>query len=385
MSSNTKLTPSSSVITWQESFRDIQCYVDDQVTEVLGRLVSDTQFTSSLLTLFGASHSLMNQLPELESIETINEFQNWIEKRIFPLIESTYEEFTVSGLDNLDKTQCYIFISNHRDIVMDPLLLNQALRSQGFSTANCAIGDNLLKHPSANDLALLNRCFKIFRSLKSPRAMLNAMKNQSAYIQFLHFNRNENIWIAQKEGRAKDNIDKTNPALIKMLGLSKPSDFLAEEYYEQLNIVPVCFSYEWDPCDIDKAHQLNNQQDDQNYQKNTLDDLVATQKGLKENKGRIHLHFGKSLVNDKLTADKESKKFDHKSVAEDIDQVIKQNYKAYPVNYAAYKKITGIAHENYPFDKQTVNKALKELESRLEGSSAEIARRVYTAYAQVLL
>ncbi|MFT6030868.1 MAG: 1-acyl-sn-glycerol-3-phosphate acyltransferase [Oleiphilaceae bacterium] len=385
MNSQTKLTSLSSELPWQESFKDIQCYVDDQVTEVLGRLVSDSQFTSSLLTLFGASHSLINQLSELDNIDTIEEFQNWIEKRIFPFIASTYEQFSVSGLGNLDKKQSYIFISNHRDIVMDPLLLNQALRSEGFSTANCAIGDNLLKHPSANDLALLNRCFKIFRSLKSPRAVLSAMKNQSAYIQFLHFSRIENIWIAQKEGRAKDNIDKTNPALIKMLGLSKPSDYSTEQYYELLNIVPVCFSYEWDPCDIDKARQLNNQQDDQNYQKDTLDDLIATQKGLKGNKGRIHLHFGNPIVGGKTTENDEIKVLNHKIIAQEVDQVIQQNYKAYPVNFAAYKKIQGIAHESCPFDQQEVNNALKELELRLESCSSEVARRVYAAYAQVLL
>jgi hypothetical protein len=267
---------------------------------------------------------------------------------------------------------------------MDPLLLNQALRSQGFSTANCAIGDNLLKHPSANDLALLNRCFKIFRSLKSPRAMLNAMKNQSSYIQYLRFSKNENVWIAQKEGRAKDNIDKTNPALIKMLGLSRPTEYSLEAYYESLNIVPVCFSYEWDPCDVDKARQLTNQQDNQNYQKDALDDLIATQKGLKGHKGHIHLHFGDVINKNNLKA-KEDITLDHKIIAVEIDRIIKQNYKIFPVNYAAYKKIKGTAYEGCPFDKQEINNALKELESRLDSCSPEIVRRVYTAYAQVLL
>jgi 1-acyl-sn-glycerol-3-phosphate acyltransferase len=384
MNSQSKLIPTSSDIPWQESFRDIQSFEDAQVPEALTRLVSDSQFTSSLLTLFDTSHSLIEQLPELDAIDTIDEFQNWIEKRIFPLIELTYTNFSVSGLDHLDKTQSYTFISNHRDIVMDPLLLNRALRHQGFSTANCAIGDNLLKHPSAHDLALLNRCFKIFRSIKSPRAILNAMKNQSAYIQFLHFNRKENTWIAQKEGRAKDNIDKTNPALIKMLGLSRPPGYSQEEYYELLNIVPVCFSYEWDPCDIDKACQLTNQQDDQNYQKHTLDDLIATEKGLKGNKGRIHLHFGEVIKKSSLN-DTDSTDLDHKTIALEIDKVIKQNYRLYPVNYAAYKKVKGSAYDNCPFDKQEVNNALKELEQRLESCSSEISRRVYSAYAQVLL
>lgn len=384
MNSQTKSTQINIDTSFLESFREIQCYVDDQVSDVLKRLVSDSQFTSSLLTLFGASQTLVNKLPELEMIDSVDEFQNWIEKHIFPFIETTYESFTVSGLEHLDKNKSYIFISNHRDIVMDPLMVNQALRRNGFSTANCAIGDNLLKHPSANDLALLNRCFKIFRSLKSPRAILNAMKNQSSYIQFLRFHQNENIWIAQKEGRAKDNIDKTNPALIKMLSLSKPSDMALDEYYESLNIVPVCFSYEWDPCDIDKARQLSRQQDEQNYQKDALDDLIATQKGLKENKGRIHLHFGDVISRNTLPYSHEQV-LDHKAIATEIDRIIKTNYKLYPVNFAAYKKVKGTAYENCPYDKQAINTALKELETRIENCSPEIAKRVLTAYAQVLL
>lgn len=383
MNAPSKLILSSSDAPWQESFRDIQSYSDEQVPEALARLLSDSQFTSGLFSLFGSPNSLTEQLPELEKITTIDGFQNWIEQRIFPLIKSSYTDFSVTGLDNLDKAQSYTFISNHRDIVMDPLMLNQALRHEGFSTANCAIGDNLLKHPSANDLALLNRCFKIFRSIKSPRAILNAMKNQSAYIQYLHFNQKENTWIAQKEGRAKDNIDKTNPALIKMLGLSKPSGFTSEEYFELLNIVPVCFSYEWDPCDTDKACQLTSQQDDQNYQKNTLDDLIATEKGLKGSKGQIHVHFGEAIHKDSLISD-ESSNVDHKTIAVTIDKVIKQNYKIYPVNYAAYKKVKGSSHDECPFDKQDVNHALKKLEKRVETCSSEVARRVYTAYAQVL-
>ncbi len=370
---------SSSDTPWQESFSDIQCYEDHHVNGALIRLIEDPHFTPNLFKLFSASNVLKSTLVHLKTIDSIDALQNWIEAHIFPLVELSYEQLSISGLDKLDKGRSYIFISNHRDIVMDPLLLNRALRSAGFSTAHCAIGDNLLTHPFANDLALLNRCFKVFRSLKSPRAMLNAMKNQCAYIQYLHFNKNEHIWVAQKEGRAKDNIDKTNPALIKMLGLCRPKALALDDYLEQLNIVPVCFSYEWDPCDIDKAQQLNNQQSDHAYQKDALDDLIATQKGLKGYKGHIHLHFGKAInKNERLPS------LDHKVVAEEIDRSIHNNYRIYPVNYAAYKKVNGATHESCPFDKQDVDKAQIRLEKRLAPYSAEIARRVYAAYAQVL-
>ena len=365
---------------WQESFSDIQCYGDHHVNGVLTKLIEDPHFTPNLFKLFSASHVLKGTLNHLKTIDSIDTLQNWIESHIFPLVELSYKQFSISGLDKLDKDQIYIFISNHRDIVMDPLLLNQALRSEGFSTANCAIGDNLLTHPFANDLALLNRCFKVFRSLKSPRAMLNAMKNQCAYIQYLHFNKKEHIWIAQKEGRAKDNIDKTNPALIKMLGLCKPKEIDLNNYLEQLNIVPVCFSYEWDPCDIDKAKQLNNQQTDNAYQKDAMDDFIATQKGLKGYKGYIHLHFGGAIKRDKTLTT-----LDHRVIAEELDRSIRSNYQVYPVNYAAYKKIKGSSHKSCNFDKQEVNLAQKKLEKRLEQYSPDIAKRVYEAYAQVLI
>lgn len=378
MSSENKLSLSSSDLLWKESFSEIQCYNDDQVKAVIDRLVSDSQFSSSLIALFSKAHTLLDHLPELAEIETIEGFQTWIEHRIIPLINTTHQALSISGLDLLDKKQNYIFISNHRDIVMDPLLLNQALRKNGFSTAHCAIGDNLLKHPSANDLALLNRCFKVFRSLKSPRAMLNAMKNQSAYIQYLHFNLKENIWIAQKEGRAKDNIDKTNPALIKMLGLCKPKNDALEHYLDALNIVPVSFSYEWDPCDVDKASELSIQEGDQSYQKQAMDDLIATQKGLKGNKGHIHLHFGNVIKASEHIS------LDHKSVAEEIDRVIQQNYKTYPVNYAAYKKINGVSFDPCPYEKQDVNLAIKKLEKRVEGIPENVAKKVYLAYSQAL-
>jgi hypothetical protein len=361
---------------WQESFLAIQSYQDEQVAPALTRLKQDHGLLAKLDDLLPETNTLLS---ELDTIDTVEALQSWIEKRILPVISKTYSRLSISGLDQLDPNRAYVFISNHRDIVMDPLLLNQALRQHGFGSANCAIGDNLLIHPSSNDLALLNRCFKVFRSLKSPRAMLNAMKTQSAYIQYLHFNRHEHVWIAQKEGRAKDNIDKTNPALIKMLGLSKPRDWQLSDYLESLNIVPVCFSYEWDPCDINKATELQAMDDGSGFLKTALDDLNATQKGIKEYKGNIHLHFCEPLRAEVETP------FDHKVVADTIDRSIKQHYRIYPVNYAAFRKIKGQSFEPCPYTKQEVNAALKDLETRLEACGTEIKRRVMQAYAQALL
>jgi len=364
---------------WQESFKEIQCYQNSEVKEVIQRLLKDDYFLAIIGQLFSAfNEPLNNQLNTLAKIEKVADLQDWVETTVFPLIEQRYEQFSVTGLSDLDSSKAYIFISNHRDIVMDPLLLNKALRAHSFSTANCAIGDNLLQHPSACDLALLNRCFKIFRSIKSPRAILKAMKTQSFYIQFLRFNKTENIWIAQKEGRAKDNIDKTNPALIKMLGLAKPQDQLIHDYLTELNIVPVSFSYEWDPCDIDKSIELAAQYENSNYSKDKLDDFLAAKKGLEGNKGKIHIHFGNKI------SSQPSQTLDHKLVADMIDQSIQQNYKLFPVNFAAYKKLNRELPSDCPFNKQEINTASKALDDRLESTNEDITKRVLQAYAQVI-
>lgn len=379
MNAHSKHILTNMTCTWQESFLEIQSYGDDQVAPAIKRLTQDQTLLSKLDKLLHADNALSASSHELSRINTVEALQNWIEYHVLSLIANSYTHFSVSGLTHLNPGTPYIFISNHRDIVMDPLLLNQALRRHGFGSANCAIGDNLLLHPSSNDLALLNRCFKVFRSLKSPRAMLNAMKTQSAYIQYLHFNRGEHIWIAQKEGRAKDNIDKTNPALIKMLSLSKPNDCDLGDYLEALNIVPVCISYEWDPCDIDKARELQAMTNGEGFQKTRRDDLDATKKGIQGQKGRIHLHFSQAISN------RETSPLEPKVIAELIDQQIKQHYTPFPVNFAAFKKIKACNLENSLYNKQEINSAANQLEARLKDCSPEIAKRVYQAYAQVLL
>jgi len=382
MTPTNKLTAQGLNISWQDCFQEIQCYQDDDVNIAIHRLLNDPVFIKVIHQLFSTSEQAQLNLKSLENIDTVEELQAWVETYIFPRIAQTYEQLTVSGLAELDASETYIFISNHRDIVMDPLLLNRTLRSNGFTTANCAIGDNLLQHPSANDLALLNRCFKVFRSIKSPRAIFKAMKIQSAYIQYLLFAKKENVWIAQKEGRAKDGIDLTNPALIKMLSLAKPKEIELADYLSNLNIVPVSFSYEWDPCAIDKARELATQKENSDYTKDKLDDFIATKKGIEGNKGHIHIHFGDVITQ------QNNEVFDHKCIAKKIDASIHSHYKLYPVNYAAFTATNqkAVSSNTLPatYSKQEINTAKKQLERQLEGESAEIKSGVYKAYAQVI-
>lgn len=362
---------------WQTEFESICSFADQHVEPILKELSSNKELKSILNGLFFDSAvnspEISEWFHELGKLNSIEAFQSWIQSRIFPLIEASYNNLTVEGIDQLDPDRAYIFISNHRDIVMDPLLLNLTLRENGFSSAHCAIGDNLLVSPIANNLARLNLCFKVIRSLKSPKAILKAMKLQSAYIAHQHFELNNNIWIAQKEGRSKDNIDKTNPALIKMLGLCRPKALLPGSFYNELNIVPVCYSYEWDPCDVDKARQLEAASNG-GYTKSHEDDFSAVKKGLSGAKGDIHLKFGQPIyaANEDLS---------HGLIADKIDQFIHNNYQIYPINIAAYKKLFPNDQTDSPFDKSTLNLSRKLLEKKLETEEDKVQQRVLKAYA----
>ncbi len=379
---------------WREEFDQIREFFDDEVHASILRLCSDDSFVNLLTDFFAQAQSnssneginakLRQTLNNLNSAKTIKELQLLVNEIATPIIENSITNLSFSGLDQLSPDRHYLFISNHRDILMDPLLLNFLLHHHQHKTAHCAIGDNLLKNSIALEFALLNKCFKILRSITSPREILKAMKLQSAYIGHLSFNRSSNIWIAQKEGRSKDNLDKTNPALIKMLGLEKPKEMAFGEYIDRLNIVPVSFSYEWDPCDIDKATELEITERQGHYNKQAIEDLTAVKKGLFGSKGSVHVHFGNELLDGTL------KDLKHLEIAERIDQSIMQNRLTFPVNRAAELALSALPVKNDapiqlkdqpPFSEDQIKKATEELNGRLQHCSPEVRQRVLLNYA----
>ena len=381
---------------WLDDFDEIRGFFDEEVHPSVTRLCSDDSFVDLLTEFFTLSHSsnqdsrhhgnlkqtLKSTFTKLQNISSIAELQELTNSIASPIIDMSVSHLSFSGLDKLSTDKHYLFISNHRDILMDPLLLNLLLHRHNHQTAHCAIGDNLLKNHIALEFALLNKCFKILRSLTSPRAILKAMKLQAAYIRHLSFNQSDNIWIAQKEGRSKDNLDKTNPALIKMLGLAKPKEMLFGEYIKELNIIPVSFSYEWDPCDIDKATELEITEQQGHYQKESIEDLTAVKKGLLQPKGSVHVHFGSELLEHSIDQMK------HKEIAELIDQSVALHGQVYPVNIAAAKALDKkqlTEADVTLFSKEDIEKASAELELRLENCSEAIRTRVLMNYAAPII
>jgi hypothetical protein len=369
-------------IDYSPEFDPICCYGDAEVKPLLGRLLQSPTFatfikdqTSNIPARDGKVLTVGEIAAEFGALDNVADMQHWVDVNLAPNLGRNFSAFKAHGLDRLDPAEKYVFISNHRDIIMDPLLLILLLERQRFGTPHCAIGDNLLVDPVANDLARLNKCFKIIRNHKSPKAMLQALKLQSNYIRYLHFVQRGNIWIAQREGRAKDSQDQTNPALIKMLGLGCPKEFELKEYFNQLKLVPMSFSYEWDPCDLDKARELQAASDGTAQCKRGMDDFNAVNKGLRGNKGRIDLHVGQPIV---LNDIEETVQQD---IARMVDQFVWSHYVFYPVSYAAHELLHGQPHPRCPFSRDEVEEARQQLLQRIGAESEAVQKRVLFAYS----
>ena len=244
------------------------------------------------------------------------------------------------NVDAIDVSKRFTFVSNHRDIVLDSALLDKLLVDAGFkTTCEIAIGDNLLSLPWVKDLVRINKSFIVERSLQ-PREMLLASKRLSEYMHFVIQEKNDNVWIAQREGRAKDSDDRTQPAILKMMamgGTGTPSERL-----QQLHIVPLSISYEFDPCDFLKAREFQLRRDNPEWKKGKNDDVLSMQTGIMGFKGHVHYHCAPCIDEylQQLPADTPKTEF-FDIVAAHIDSEIHRNYRLYPSNYIAADMLDG--------------------------------------------
>ncbi len=325
-----------------DEFADIRPYRDSEVREVLDRLLVDRELLDAVanLRMPRANRWFPKLLRPLVSavlrhqfraVSSVAEFQVLVKQYMDQMIARSTAEFSVSGIDGLVPGQAYLFISNHRDIALDPAFVNYALHSHGLDTVRIAIGDNLLSKPFAADLMRVNKSFIVQRSAKGPRQMLAAFRKLSNYIRHSLQEEHSSIWIAQREGRAKDGNDTTEVALVKMIGMSqsKGSESFAE-FASALNIVPVSISYEWDPLDAAKAHELAQIERDGSYQKAEHEDLKSIGAGIVGDKGHVHVHFGAPLRGDYADA---------AALAAALDQQIIGSYRLHSSNVLAYMRL----------------------------------------------
>jgi 1-acyl-sn-glycerol-3-phosphate acyltransferase len=243
---------------------------------------------------------------------------------------------TTSGFEKLEKNTSYLFISNHRDIILDTSLLNAALFDHGLVMTASAIGDNLVKKSFLLTLSKLNRNFLVQRGLP-PRELLQSSKLLSEYIQQLLLRENRSVWIAQREGRTKDGNDATHPGVLKMLAMASENEDLMS-YFKNLKIVPVSISYEYDPTDALKMPQLMAEANNEIYIKEKNEDFMTLLSGIIGQKKRIHIHIGDVLKTelDSISAEYDNSNKQIQALAQVIDDSILKNYKLWPTNYIAY-------------------------------------------------
>lgn len=325
-------------------FADIRPYRDEEVADVLGRLLHNKDLLDALAKL--RFEKLSRVVPglgrllvrwylgrQMRNVRDIYGMQMVVKSYVEQVIEDSTGGLSVSGLENLDPKRPYLFISNHRDIAMDPAFTNYALHQGGHETVRIAIGDNLLTEPWVSDVMRLNKCFIVTRSVSGPRELLAASKKLANYIRFSLHQENAPAWIAQREGRAKDGIDKTEPAVIKMLGMSREKATESfGDHIASLAIVPVAISYELDPCDALKANEMHQMADTGAYEKGEQEDIASIGHGIAGAKGRVHVSFGKPLNADAQNA---------LEAAQLIDRQIIDNYCLHPTNLYAYEMLYG--------------------------------------------
>lgn len=240
----------------------------------------------------------------------------------------------------LPKNGNYTFVSNHRDIVLDSAILDLKLIESGFSTTcEIAIGDNLLIYPWIKALVKMNKAFSVRRSL-SPREMFNSSILMSEYIHYAINEKHENIWIAQREGRAKDSSDNTQESVIKMLGMGGKGDTHVD-CLKDLNIVPLTISYEYDPCDYLKAMEFQLKRDDPTWRKSKKDDLDNMKIGIMGYKGRVTYECA-PCINEWIDDMRElHNNYFYEEVAKRMDKEIHKGYRLYPGNWIAYDILNG--------------------------------------------
>lgn len=316
-----------------EEFKDIRPFEPEELPEAIDRIFSSEQFRTILPYIFPEIPVEMLH-KKMKEVKNSMEFQRAFSYHFVYWVLNKTSKSVSFNCDAIDKSKHFTFLSNHRDIVLDSAILDVLLIDAGFDTScEIAIGDNLLSLPWVKDLVRVNKSFIVERGL-SPRQMLIASKRLSNYMHFVMTNKSENIWIAQREGRAKDSNDRTQEALLKMLTIGGEGS-LADKLKE-MHIVPLAISYEYDPCDYLKAMEFQLKRDNPEYKKSAQDDILSMQTGIMGYKGRIHYHCAECIDSFLESLDSELSKNDfYAVVAQHIDQQIHANYRLFANNYIA--------------------------------------------------
>jgi 1-acyl-sn-glycerol-3-phosphate acyltransferase len=322
----------------KDKFRSIRPYKNGEVKEVLEQLLKEPHFHKVLSVVYPKS-DLAEVISRIREISKIKNFQKEVVYNYLSgIIDKTINKLSFSGLENLTPGKNFLFMSNHRDIILDSALMNVILLENKIKTSEIAIGSNLLIFPWIEMLVKLNKSFVVKRNLPSKELFL-ASRELSAYIKYAVLKKNKSVWIAQKEGRTKDGDDSTHPGLLKMIHMS--SNKPLSKYIKKLNLVPVSISYEVEPCDKTKTSELYARLRNGSYIKDPKEDLLSMVGGLTNFKGRVHFHFG-NILNKELDVLNEitNSNEQYNKLAQIVDKSVHENFRLFEGSYIAYDLLT---------------------------------------------
>ncbi|HCM34402.1 1-acyl-sn-glycerol-3-phosphate acyltransferase [Chryseobacterium sp.] len=366
-------------------FDEIRYFHDHEVNEALGSIARDPMMKALMnFTFPGVDEQVW--LEQFKEVHSISDFQHhFVAHTIRQILAKSSEGLTTSGFDQLDKNTPYLFISNHRDIVLDTSLLNLVLLESGHIMTASAIGDNLVKRNFLNVLAKLNRNFLVQRGL-SLREQLKSSQTMSEYIDQQLHHENRSVWIAQREGRTKNGNDATQQGVLKMLAMASGDQSLTD-YFKTLKIVPISISYEYDPTDSLKMPQLLAQHREEEYIKGKNEDFMTMLSGILGQKKRIHIHAGDVIDKelDDIAANIDNKNKQLQAIAQVIDDSIIQNYKLWPTKYIAYDLIHNTNTYASQYTEQEKQLFIRRLEMRISSSDAISKEYFLSMYANPLI
>lgn len=352
-----------------QKFDAIRPFYDSEINEAIQKVVHHPMMKALMDFAFpDVDDEVWKE--QLRKTHSIRDFQcNFIYRALMQVLEKTSEGLTTSGFEKLEKNTSYLFISNHRDIILDTSLLNACLFDHGLVMTASAIGDNLVKKSFLYTLSKLNRNFLVLRGLP-PRELLQSSKLMSEYIGQLLLRENRSVWIAQREGRTKDGNDATHQGVLKMLGMGSDEANLMD-YFKKVKIVPVSISYEYDPTDALKMPQLKAEANNEIYIKEKNEDFMTLLSGIMGQKKRIHIHVGDVLDAeiDIIKAEYDNSNKQIQALAQVIDDSILNSYKLWPTNYIAYDILNKTDKYAHLYTEKEKSLFERRLELRIDDSN----------------
>jgi len=334
-------------------FDAVRPYSDEELKASIPRMMADPKFMGMMDYLFDQERkkSILDKLPH---VKDVNEFQRELTlPAVEKILADTTDGIQSSGYENLQRDGHYIFVANHRDIILDSSILGLTQLKNGFKVIQTTWGNNLMINQLIIDLGKANQMITVYRE-GSPKELLLNSQRLSAFMRYSVTELNNSIWIAQRKGRTKDGFDKTDVTILKMLSLSCEGDFINS--LQELNITPLTISYEWEPCDAMKVREIYLSQKG-TYVKEPNEDFQSILGGVLAKKGRIYLTIGKPINEelDKLKAKQMNNNAVLGEIANMIDAQIHRNYHLWPSNYLAYDLLNNSSVYQHLYTEETLN------------------------------